>query len=223
MWDLNDNFTINTIIIDGSPAYIIDDFYKNPDDVAEFLFWRETPLWKNNEANTRCGFDYEDKRFDTVFDKLPLFDFLENLCGQKLENNSLPKLLTNQARFLRNSYNERYKTHHWWAHIDCGYNGLVYFNKDDNVNGTNLYDPNTCKYSMFDESVEPWQPKSDTKVIHTFKPKFNRFVIFDGLKFPHSMAINDDRYHCDDLKDAHWSTYRSNQVFFFDDPEIGTK
>ena len=147
-------------------------------------------------------------------ERLPLHDFLENLCGQQLLDN-LPVIVTNHTRFLENSYNEKYKTHHWWAHRDDGYNGIVFFNKDDNVNGTNLYDPNTWKCVEVPESVEPWQPKSYTKIIHTFKPKFNRFVFFDGLKFPHGMAINDNRYHCNNFKDAHWSTYRSNQVFFF--------
>ena len=44
----------------------------------------------------------------------------------------------------------------------------------------------------------------------------NRFVFFDGLKFPHGMAINDDRYHCDDFTNANWNTYRVNQVFFYE-------
>ena len=219
MWELNDNLNVITITIDGSPAYIIDDFYKDPDTVARWLFCRNTPLWKNQEIGTRNGTDFEDKRIDIRYPRQPLHDFLENLCGQQVVSNE-EAIITNQHRFLRNSYNEKYKTHHWWAHCDLGYNGIIYFNKDDDVNGTNLYDKNTWKFVPINESVEPWQPKSYTKVVHTFEPKYNRFVFFDGVKFPHGMAINDDRYHCDNFKNAHWSTYRSNQVLFFE-PKCG--
>ena len=60
MWELNDNLNVITITIDGSPAYIIDDFYKYPDKIARFLFCRNTPLWKMHERGTRNGRDFED-------------------------------------------------------------------------------------------------------------------------------------------------------------------
>ena len=215
MWELNDNLNVTHITIDGSPAYIIDDFYKDPDRVSRWLFCRNTPLWKNQERGTRNGYDFQDRRLDVRTENLPVFDYLAELCGQKLCDNE-PAIITNQHRFLRNSYNEKYKSHYWWPHCDRGYNGIVYFNKDDNVNGTNLYDKSTWNVIEIDESVEPWIPKMYSKVVHTFEPKFNRLVLFDGVKFPHGMAINDDRYHCDDFGNAHWTKYRSNQVFFYE-------
>jgi len=212
MWELNDELDFITIIIDGSPAYIIDDFYKHPEKIARWLFCRETPLWKSEERGTRNGTDFQDRRL-IVSKKLPAHDFLKTLSGQKIQDDQ-PTITTNQHRFLRNPYNDQYKSHHWWAHCDKGYNGIVYFNKDDDVNGTNLYDPNFWTGVQVPESVEPWQPK--TKIVHTFEPKFNRCVFFDGLKFPHGMAINDDRYHCDNFDNKNWNTYRLNQVFFYE-------
>ena len=219
MWELNDNLNVTHITIDGSPAYIIDDFYKYPDKIARFLFCRNTPLWKMHERGTRNGRDFEDRRFDIGSEKLPAHDFLQKLCGQEILDNE-PALITNCHRFLRSPYNDKYKSHYWWAHTDKGYNGIVYFNKNDNVNGTNLYDADTWNVVEVPESVNPWLPKIYSKILHTFEPKFNRCVFFDGLKFPHGMAINDDRYHCDNFNNAHWSTYRSNQVFFYE-PKCG--
>ena len=176
MWELNDNLNVTHITIDGSPAYIIDDFYKDPDRIARWLFCRETPLWKVQERGTRNGIDFQDKRLDILSKRLPAHDFLQNLCGQNF--------------------------------------------KDDNINGTNIYDAETWNVIEVPESVEPWIPKTYSKIIHTFQAKYNRCVFFDGKKFPHGMAINDDRYHCNDFRNADWNTYRVNQVFFFE-PKCG--
>ncbi len=219
MWELNDNLNVTHITIDGSPAYIIDDFYKDPDRIARWLFCRETPLWKVQERGTRNGIDFQDKRLDILSKRLPAHDFLQNLCGQNFEGDQ-PTIITNQHRFLNTPYNQRYHSHYWWPHNDLGYNAIVYFNKDDNINGTNIYDAETWNVIEVPESVEPWIPKTYSKIIHTFQAKYNRCVFFDGKKFPHGMAINDDRYHCNDFRNADWNTYRVNQVFFFE-PKCG--
>ena len=54
--------------------------------------------------------------------------------------------------------------------------------------------------------------KKDFIVLKTLEPKYNRFVFFDGYRFPHGMNICTDRYFGQE--------YRKNQVFFFDDPEF---
>ena len=212
MWELNENLNVITIIIDGSPTYIIDDFYKHPEKIARWLFCRDIPLWKAYEEGTRNGTDFQDRRLSIPFKRLPAHEFLETLSGQEILGKRTA-IITNQTRFLRNSYNDKYKSHDWWAHCDQGYNGIVYLNKDDNLNGTNLYDKDSWKGVDVAESVEPWQPR--TKIVHTFEPKFNRCVFFDGKRFPHGMAINDDRYHCDNFDNPNWNTYRVNQVFFY--------
>ena len=219
MWDLNDNLNIQTIQIQDTLAYIIDDFYKDPDKLARFIFGRELPLHKDQvcwagKNLSRNGIDFEDKRLSIGEQYTPAHKFLQELCGQNFLYNN-PHISTNQIKFLDNDYNNRFSDHVWWAHSDAGYNGIVYFNKTDEINGTNLYatDSEPPKY---EEHIDPWKPKEEYKIIHSFKPKFNRCVFFDGFKFPHGMAINDKQYHCKSLTRSHWETYRTNQVFFFE-------
>ena len=218
--ELNTNLDITTKIIDGSPAYIIDNFYKEPKKIADWLFSKESFLQKFSDSASRNGKDFQDKRIEIPSQKLPVFEFLEMLCGQQWDGKQ-EEIITNQCRFLRNSYNNKYKSHYWWMHRDLGYNGLVYFN-DDTVNGTNLYNNDAWSLYKTDEHDDPWIPKDNLKLIYTFKPQFNRFVFFDGAKFAHGMAINDDRYHCDNLNNAHWTTYRVNQVFFYRPQELSS-
>ena len=61
------------------------------------------------------------------------------------------------------------------------------------------------------EHYQPWGAKKDFIVIKTLEPKYNRFVFFDGYKFPHGMNICTDRYFGEE--------YRKNQAFFFDNQE----
>ena len=67
MWDLNTNLNVQKIQVQDTLAYVIDDFYKDPDRVARFLFSRELPLYKDqvNWAGknlSRNGFDFETSR-----------------------------------------------------------------------------------------------------------------------------------------------------------------
>ena len=218
MWDLNTNLNVQTIQVQDTLAYVIDDFYKDPDRLARYLFSRELPLYKDHvnwagKNLSRNGFDFEDKRFNCK-QFTPAHRFLQELCGQHFLYND-PLISTNQTRFLDNDYNNRFLDHIWWPHSDAGYNGIVYFNKTDELNGTNLYDTD-AEPPRYEEHVDPWRPKENYKIIHSFKPKFNRCVFFDGFKFPHGMAINNNQYHCKSLTRAHWETYRTNQVFFFE-------
>ena len=59
----------------------------------------------------------------------------------------------------------------------------------------------------FNEHFMPWRPKDRYKILKNIKPKYNRLVLFDGLKFPHGMDISNDFYFN--------KKYRKNQVFFF--------
>ena len=218
MWELNDNLNIQTINIQGTLAYVIDDFYKNPKKLANYLYSRELPLYKGEirwagKDISRNGKDFEDKRYSIHDNYTPAHKLLQELCGQDFLFG--PHVSTNQHRFLDNPYNNRFKTHIWWPHCDSGYNGIVYFNEGDDINGTNLYSSTTTHPPRDNEHEDPWKPRENYQVIHKFKSKFNRCVFFDGFKFPHGMDINNNQYHCKEFRSAHYSTYRINQVFFF--------
>ena len=59
----------------------------------------------------------------------------------------------------------------------------------------------------YPEHYKPWRSKENYRLIETLEPKFNRMVLFDGLKFFHGMNICNDDYFSDQ--------YRMNQVLFF--------
>ena len=211
MFELNDNLEVKKELFRGTTIYTIDDFYKNPQEVENYLFGKpnEIPLHKSYEKPSFNAIHFEDRRHDDSIDNLDLkkvYDFLSELCGQGYE---APDVVTNCTRFKRHQFND-YKNYYWWPHTDGGYNGIVYFN-DDSEHGTCFYEELVEKPDV-PEHYQPWGAKKDFIVIKTLEPKYNRFVFFDGYEFPHGMNICTDRYFGEE--------YRKNQVFFFDNPEF---
>ena len=209
MFELSDNLDIKKEVFSDSAIYIIDNFYNNPDEVSDYLFKEPAPLHKLYED----GFTYnnvlfEDRRLEIYNSKLrSVINFLSDLVSQQPLSYDT---ITNQARFYKDDFND-YKNCVWWPHEDKGYNGIVYFNKNDNECGTNLYSMITDdSYFLNDisEHYAPWRPKEKYEISKTLIPKYNRLVLFDGYKFPHGMNIINDRYFSDE--------YRNNQVFFFE-------
>ena len=211
MFELNENLEIKKELFEGTVIYTIDDFYKHPQKVENYLFGKpnEIALHKIHEKPSFNGVHFEDRRHNDSIDILDLknvYDFLSSLCGQGYE---APHVVTNCTRFKRHQFND-YKNYYWYPHTDGGYNGIVYFN-DDNKNGTCFYDELVDRPAM-PEHYQPWGEKKDFIVIKTLEPKYNRFVFFDGYEFSHGMNICTDRYFGEE--------YRKNQVFFFDNPEF---
>ena len=210
MFELNENLKIEKELFEGTVIYTIDDFYKNPKEVENYLFGKpsEIPLHKRHEKPSFNGVYFEDRRHDSEdnLDLKKVYDFLSSLCGQGYE---APDIVTNCSRFKKHEFND-YKNYYWWPHTDGGYNGIVYFN-DDNKHGTCFYEELVEKPDV-PEHYQPWGAKKDFIVIKTLEPKYNRFVFFDGYEFPHGMNICTDRYFGEE--------YRKNQVFFFDNPEF---
>ena len=203
MFELNSDLDIKEEILLGSKIFTIDNFYKNPDEVYDFLFNREVPLWKIEEKPSFNTIHFIDKRLIEYDERLlPVIGFLSYLCNKDAESHDI---VTNMQRFFKHDFND-YKNCHWWPHQDSGYNGIVYFNKDDNTSGTNLYSVKK-QYNMTLEHVEPWRPKENFKILKTLEPEYNRLVFFDGLKFLHGANFPDNRYFGEE--------YRTNQVFFF--------
>ena len=211
MFELNENLKIEKELFEGTVIYTIDDFYKNPQKVENYLFGEpnKIPLHKIHEKPSFNNVYFEDRRHDDSIDNLDLknvYDFLSSLCGQGYE---VPDVVTNCTRFKRHQFND-YKNYYWWPHTDGGYNGIVYFN-DDNKNGTCFYEELVDRPDM-PEHYQPWGEKKDFILLKTLEPKYNRFVFFDGYEFSHGMNICTDRYFGEE--------YRKNQVFFFDNPKF---
>lgn len=226
LFETNDISKMNIIKFnDGdkvSNLYWMDDFYKNPDDVFEYINSVEPPLWKfdgewskENSLNTKYFEDRRHMRKNPYMKNI--LQQLSNLCGQEPHDTDI---VTNYTRFS-NVLENPYKTHYWWPHHDSGYNGICYLSKYDEV-GTNLYKPKILNRPDIlpldennghrDEHAIPWSPKELWDIILKFKSKYNRFVMFEGSYYYHSMNLTGKHYFADHYSNAE---YRINQVFFF--------
>ena len=203
MFELNDELKIEKELFLDTTIYTIDNFYKNPLEVHDYLFSNPPSLWKINERPSCNGLHFEDRRLIKTDERLKnVIDFLSNLVSQKPSSYNI---VTNQVRFNRHQFND-IDNCHWWPHTDHGYNGIVYFN-EDSVNGTNIY-YQINKQDMITEHYRPWRLKSDFEVLKHLEPRYNRLIFFDGYKFPHGMNIENKKYFSEE--------YRKNQVFFFE-------
>jgi len=222
MFQLNSNLEVKTEVLQGSIIYTIDNFYKDPEEVSDYIFNREVPLWKINQKPSYNSVYFNDRRLIKIEPKLlHVYIFLSRLCKMKYADCAI---FTNMTRFFRNDFND-YGNCFWWPHLDIGYNAVVYFNKDEENSGTNLYDQKVLDDSEWEsKNADPehylcWRPKEKYSVIKTFKSKYNSLCLFDGSKFPHGMNITNDIYFSDIplMSDSQvgWDNYRCNQAFFF--------
>ena len=198
MFSLNKHLEISV----EDDLYIIDNFYQEPNKIVNFFNKQKSYLHKENQKGFN-GTLFEDRRFSAwIDDIIPVYNFLSELIKQSPLHTAV---CTNKWRGIKNSFND-YKNNYWWPHIDRGYTGIVYLNRDDTSNGTNLYNVLEDNTKGVCEHKHPWQNKNNYNIIKTITPIFNRMVLFDGLCY-HGMNICNDRYF--DLE------YRLNQVFFF--------
>ena len=138
MFELSENLDIKKEEFLNSIIYTIDNFYKNPDIVNNYLFKKPAPLHKQYESPTYNNVYFEDRRLRVLDWELePVVTFLSKLISKEP---STYEIITNQARFYKHSFND-YKNCVWCPHNDNGYNGIVYFNKNDSKCGTTLYSP----------------------------------------------------------------------------------
>ncbi len=203
LFDFNDLSNIQIEEFCGSKIYIMDDFYKHPDEVLSLLFSVMPNVWKANEQPSFNTIHFEDRRHN--FDDPRLLSVTEALS--KICNEYAPqphRVVTNLMKFKDKNFND-YKNNYWWPHCDLGYTALIYLNVFD-CPGTNLYEPIEQDDWNTIEHYEPWRSKNKYKIIKTIEAKFNRLVLFDGLKFFHGMNVSDDRF---------FNTTRINQAIFF--------
>lgn len=210
MFEINKNSFIEKKIIEDSEIYIIDNFYKDIEKILDFLLILEPDVWKQNQTPSNNLIYFEDKRHSLMSKHVTkVYDFLSDLCGQDPINMQIKNsILTNFSRFKKCQFND-YKNNYWWPHKDNGYTAIIYLNREDSISGTNLYENLNPKNEPpnYPEHYKPWRSKENYRLIETLEPKFNRMVLFDGLKFFHGMNICNDDYFGDE--------YRMNQVLFF--------
>jgi hypothetical protein len=205
MTDLFDFSTdeITVEIFNDSPIYIIDNFYKNPEKVIDYIESHDAILWKKWETPTFNGNKFYDYRHNIVDDRmLSVTSYLGNLCNQQCAESN--KIVTNKISFKDYEFND-YFNNFWAPHRDMGYNGIIYFNKEETY--TNLYSEISEDSWSGPEHFSPWRPKSFYKIEKKLVGIFNRCILFDGKKFLHGMDISNDCYFA--------NNFRFNQVMFF--------
>jgi hypothetical protein len=207
IFEINDLSDVQEIELDGSKLYIKDNFYKYPNLVLNFIELHQSEVWKEGETPSYNMIHFQERRHHIeVSQILEVSRKLSKLTKQKPV---VPyTLATNYIRFIDRDFNN-FKDNYWWPHLDCGYTAIIYFdNFQEEIPGTNLYKKiKPYNFSEFPEHYRPWIDKDKFQIIHSFKSKFNRLVLFDGKKFLHNMAIEDDKFFYD--------TFRKNQVIFF--------
>jgi hypothetical protein len=199
----------------GSKIYYIDNFFKNPDIIVNFLDEIPPVL---HEPVIREGFKnlngvyFSDMRHSLYLKKYsPVVKYLSKICGKKPFYDTEYNLLeTNYVKFNNTPFNN-YKNNYWFPHVDGGYNGIIYLNKGDEQNGTNIYEPTADFYKIKEcnngEHTDPWKSKDRWLRLKTIKPKYNRCVLFDGARFFHGMNIENERYFENE--------FRKNIITFF--------
>lgn len=207
MFEINPNLQVDTEYLEDSPIYYMDNFYDDPDEIVQYLLEIRPDLHKKDDYPTYNGIYFLDMRHDLVREIPHVYEYLSKICGQEpLENN----VKTNCSRFRLNIFNN-YEENYWWPHIDEGYTALVYLNKDDEENGTNLY-------KCLEESEEevrrttnehylPWRPKKYYELVKSIKPRYNRCVLFDAKRYLHGQTVSNKQYFGEN--------FRLNQALFF--------
>ncbi len=204
-------FEFQTNVKETEYGIIIDDFYRSPYKVRELLLTLDPSPHKHDATPSYNGRYFKDMRH-TLYSQhvIPIYKFLSQWSRQPpLGQNGERRISTNVFRMKRSSFHTP-DTHYWWPHFDQGYTAILYLNEEDDT-GTNLYLTNKkeeeAKFAT-EEHYEPWRPKGEYELIHTFEPKFNRLIMFNARKHCHGMNL------CSDLFST--GIPRMNQVFFYD-------
>ena len=209
MFEIRKDIEVKEEIFNGSKIFTIDNFYEDPDAILDYALNPLPPLWKMEDQPSYNNVYFEDRHSEIFCKEVePVFYFLQSLCKQDFNN--FGEFEANVSRFKKDSFND-YKNCYWIPHNDIGYGAIVYLNKDDTKSGTNFYeclDPENEPPEDITEHQDPWRPKEKYKVIKHIEPKYNRMVLYDGMRFLHGMNICNDDYFSD--------TYRVNQVYFFE-------
>lgn len=188
----------------GSPIYIADNFYSNPEEIIDILHSNQ-PTVHHEIPNSKNGSEYDDLRHEiscTFIKDLSMS--ISNIHGQ------IPLTTEHLYSNLWKSYvNIPYETHYYYPHRDPGYTAIIYLNDyGEEYPGTNLYEPNcdVKEHLIHHQHIKPWRSKNDWNLIYTIPAKYNRLVIFNAKNFWHGMSVFDSR----------WMNHqRMNQVIFF--------
>ena len=208
MFDINPNIKVRTEYIENSPMYYMDDFYENPEEIVHYILQTPPYLHKEEDHPSYNGVYFLDMRHDLDCEIPHVYEYLSKICGQRpIQTN----VRTNYSRFNSHTFNN-YEENYWWPHLDEGYTALVYLNKDDEVNGTNIYkcleDSEEDVRRTTNEHYSPWRPKKCYELVKSIKPRYNTCIMFDANSYLHGQTVSNKKYF--------GKNFRLNQALFFE-------
>jgi len=207
VFELNYPNNINVQQVQDSLVCSVDNFYKNPDEIVQYIETHETIVHKENQQPSYNKIHFSDLRHIIKNKEIEkVYKFVEGQFNSNITHD-MNEVFTNKTLWNDNVFNN-FKDNYWWPHTD-GPEGtltcLVYFDSS----GTNLYELKISreaqdKVEIMPEHYVPWRPREDFELIHKIEGKYNKFVIFHS-HFYHGAAVWDKTY---------FKKYRLNQVFF---------
>ena len=210
IFELNPSLQIHVEEFMRSKIYTINNFYRYPDKVVNYLNSRKTPLWKTEIDEifniTHNSVYFDDRRLEEKNPDIDVvYDFLYSILKREPLDHYRGTIVTNKIKLLHKQFNN-YENSFWFPHRDDSLNAIVYLNEETTA-GTNLYAPqlNAPITTGEPEHSWPWKPKHLWPLAKTITARYNTMTIFDGFKFYHGMAVNDELW---------FKKYRLNQVFF---------
>ena len=181
--------------------WVIRDFYKNPDEVVEYILRHEPHAHKNDLGYFSQGYDFDDMRHTIyTFQIKPVWDFLSTVTKQEpcQEDAEIEYSINTNYTYFR----QIYKNKHFYPHRDFGLTAMVYLDKEI-ANGTNVYE-NISWDERKNEHRDHYCNEDEVKVLAHTPSEYNKLVIWDGTKL-HGLC-QDEKYI---------DKWRLNQVFFF--------
>jgi hypothetical protein len=187
------NFKPKELIkIKNSTIYYIDNFYKYPKEIINLINKKPKIIHKQKETPSYNMIYFKDQRHSFYHEEMaPIIKDIENLINKKYQTlETRENFFTNCQMWYDVKFND-YKNNYWWPHLDDGWTGLIYLNKD-NTSGTNLYESSIDFEAQknTNEHLEPWRNKKLWNKIYTIQSKFNRLVLFKADDIFHGAEVN---------------------------------
>tara|TARA_B100001250_G_scaffold127832_1_gene108815 strand:- start:672 stop:1301 length:630 start_codon:yes stop_codon:yes gene_type:complete len=174
--------------VNGKSIVYVDNIYKYPDRVVEYL--QNCPIisHKSGESGAANGTDFYDGRqaITEAYDQR-WFEVHMKSCAML----GVHRTDWNGGCMFNMSRLNSSPKGHWYPHVDINcINGLVYLNK------SNDYGPGTSFYKSFDyngegEHFNPWCDDADET--HCILDRYNCAVFFNGDTY-HSMRLVGDTF-----------------------------
>lgn len=188
-----DDFRLNDIIeykieeIDGTKVVFIDNLYKNPDRVVEYLDSCPILSHKPQDPVEGNGVDFYDGRQTITEAYDPMWFTIHKQVASYL---GFSAHFDGNCAFNMTMLNSSPKGH-WFPHIDPhSINCIVYLNKDNNYGpGTSFYE--SFRYEGGGEHVNPWCKSAVES--HCILDRYNCGVFFPGYIY-HSMRLVGDTF-----------------------------